>query len=39
MLNPLMPLSAIFDRESPAERLVGVPTLIQISAKVQPEGC
>ena len=35
LLNPFTPLSRVFDSEAPEERLVGVPTLLQLAAKVR----
>ena len=34
MLNPVTPLSRVFDLEAPEERLVGVSSLVQLAAKV-----
>ena len=35
MLNPVTPLSRVFDLEAPEERLVGVSSLVQLAAKVR----
>ena len=35
LLNPFTPLSRVFDSEAPEERLVGVPTLLQLAARVR----
>ena len=35
LLNPFTPLSRVFNSEAPEERLVGVPTLLQLAARVR----